>query len=175
MYSTVYDSIVLDINICLMNCVIDDGYVPLNRKDMAVDRMIHKITSIHKNPGGRGYGIGQAPDTDSRGKSDSGWKGCPTYIGVTASPGNPTWSPDVSGCPEPAKSSVKAPAAVMKRTPAPCELRTPRPAIICPDPVPLGIRAPSVGNIVGNPYVAASAMVYPDSVRIEIVVKIGTI
>jgi hypothetical protein len=39
-----------------MDCVIDDGYVPLNRKDMTVDRMIQKITSIHKNPGGIGYG-----------------------------------------------------------------------------------------------------------------------
>ncbi len=56
LYSAVYDSIVLDINICLMDYVIDDGYVPLNRKDMAVDRMIQKITSIHKNPGGIGYG-----------------------------------------------------------------------------------------------------------------------
>jgi hypothetical protein len=36
-----------------MDCVIDDGYVPLNRKDMAVDRTIQKITSIYKNPGGK--------------------------------------------------------------------------------------------------------------------------
>ena len=56
LYSAVYDSIVLDINICLMDCVIDDGNVPLNRKDMAVDRTIQKITSIYKNPGVRGYG-----------------------------------------------------------------------------------------------------------------------
>ena len=136
---------------------------------------MHKITSIHKNPVGRRYGSGQASDSDSRGKSYSGRKRRPAYIDVTASPGHPTWPPDGSGHPKPAKASIPAPAAIMKRTPAPYILGAPCPAIVCPNPVPVGIRAPAVGDIVRNPYVTVSAVGYPNSIRIEIAVKIGRI
>jgi hypothetical protein len=99
-------------------------------------------------------------------------KRCPAVIIITAAPVNPGWSPFVIGYPFPAIIIIKPPAAIMKRSPAPFIVRYPGITIFGHYPMAVSGIRPEIVIHIGYPYAAVIGVIYPGTVRLELIVKV---
>jgi hypothetical protein len=96
-------------------------------------------------------------------------KGRPANPTIAIMPGNPGRCPLSAWNPNPTIIGIEEPSTVMEGGPTPFPVRNPGPSIIRIGPSPMGIRPPSVWNIIGSPDPAITSELKPLPIRSQLI------
>jgi hypothetical protein len=104
-------------------------------------------------------------------ETDAGAHGRPAIVIITVPPGHPRRGILVSRHPHPAITVLEIPAAIVEGRPTPVIVRIPGPTLIGIDPVAIRGIGFKIGSHIRQPDIAVTGVVYPLSIRTQVIIK----